>query len=99
MQNAITVLIAGSQLMLAGTLGGLWLQDRRRPPSQRSTHVGHAIAALLALGIGVAVLALAEQVMQLQEVDDAIPSVAEGLIETLRQHIHDFAARRQLFAD
>ena len=59
MQNAIAVLIASSQLLLAGTLGGLWLRDRRRPPGQRSTHVGHAIAALLALGIAVAVLALA----------------------------------------
>jgi hypothetical protein len=59
MQNAIALLIAGSQFLLAGTLGGLWLRDQRRPPSQRSTHVGHAIAALLALGIGVAALALA----------------------------------------
>jgi hypothetical protein len=59
MQNAIAVLIASSQFLLAGTLGGLWLRDRRRPPGQRSTHVGHAIAALLALGIGIAVLALA----------------------------------------
>ena len=59
MQNAIAVLIACSQFLLAGTLGGLWLRDRRRPPGQRSTHVGHAIAALLALGIGIAVLALA----------------------------------------
>ena len=59
MQNAIALLIAGSQFLLAGTLGGLWLRDRRRPPGQRSTHVGHAIAALLALGIGIAVLALA----------------------------------------
>jgi hypothetical protein len=59
MQNAIALLIAGSQLLLAGTLGGLWLRDRRRPPDQRSTHVGHAIAALAALGIGVAALALA----------------------------------------
>jgi hypothetical protein len=53
------VLFTGSQLLLAGTLGGLWLRDRRRPPSKRSTHVGHAIAALLALGIGIAALALA----------------------------------------
>jgi hypothetical protein len=59
MQNAIALLIAGSQFLLAGTLGSLWLRDQRRPPSQRSTHVGHAIAALLALGIGVAALALA----------------------------------------
>jgi uncharacterized iron-regulated membrane protein len=59
MQNAIAMLIASSQLLLAGTLGSLWLRDRRRPPGQRSTHVGHAIAALLALGIAVAVLALA----------------------------------------
>ena len=59
MPNAITLLIASSQLLLAGTLGSLWLRDRRRPPGQRSTHVGHAIAALLALGIGIAVLALA----------------------------------------
>jgi hypothetical protein len=59
MQNAITLLIASSQFLLAGTLGGLWLRDRGRPPGQRSTHVGHAIAALLALGIGIAALALA----------------------------------------
>ena len=59
MQDAIALLIASSQFLLAGTLGGLWLRDRRRPPGQRSTHVGHAIAALLALGIAVAVLALA----------------------------------------
>jgi hypothetical protein len=59
MQTAIALLIAGSQFLLAGTLGGLWLRDRRRPPSQRSTHVGHTIAALLALGIGIAALALA----------------------------------------
>jgi hypothetical protein len=59
MENTVPLLIAGSQLLLAGTLGGLWLRDRRRPPSQRSTHVGHAIAALVALGIGVAALALA----------------------------------------
>jgi hypothetical protein len=58
MENTVPLLIAGSQLLLAGTLGGLWLRDRRRPPSQRSTHVGHAIAALVALGIGVAALAL-----------------------------------------
>ena len=59
MQNAIALLIAGSQLLLAGTLGGLWLRDRRRPLNQRSTHIGHAIAALLALGIAAAALALA----------------------------------------
>jgi hypothetical protein len=59
MQNAIAVLIASSQFLLAGTLGSLWLRDRHRPPGQRSTHVGHAIAALLALGIGIAALALA----------------------------------------
>ena len=59
MQNAIALLIADSQFLLAGTLGGLWLRDRPRPPSQRSTRVGHAIAALLALGIGIAALALA----------------------------------------
>jgi hypothetical protein len=59
MDDAIPLLIAGSQLLLAGTLGGQWLRDRRRPPRQRSTHIGHAIAALLALGIAVAALALA----------------------------------------
>jgi hypothetical protein len=57
--NAITLLFATGPLLLAGILGGQLLRDRRRPPSQRSTHVGHAIAALLALGIGLAVLALA----------------------------------------
>ena len=59
MENAIPLLIASGQLLLAATLGGLWLRDRRRPPSQRSTHSGHAIAALLALAGGVAALALA----------------------------------------
>jgi hypothetical protein len=59
MQNTVALLIASSQLLLAVTLGGQWLRDRRRPPNQRSTHVGHAIAALLALGVGVAALALA----------------------------------------
>jgi hypothetical protein len=59
MPNAITVLIASGPLFLAGVVGGQWLRDRGRPPSQRSTHAGHAIAALLALAIGVAVLALA----------------------------------------
>jgi hypothetical protein len=59
MPNAITVLIASGPLLLAGILGSQWLRDQRRPPGQRSTHVGHAIAALLALGIGVAALALA----------------------------------------
>jgi hypothetical protein len=59
MRTAIPLLIASSQFLLAGTLGGLWLRDRRRPPSQRATHAGHAIAALLALGIGLAALALA----------------------------------------
>jgi hypothetical protein len=59
MQNTVALLIGGSQLLLAGTLGGQWLRDRRRPPSERSTHLGHAVAALLALGIGIAALALA----------------------------------------
>jgi hypothetical protein len=59
MPNAITLLFATGPLLLAGVLGGQVLRDRRRPPSQRSTHVGHAIGALLALGVGVAVLALA----------------------------------------
>jgi len=59
MRTPTTLLIASSQLLLAGTLGGLWLRDRRRPPGQRSTHVGHAVMALLALGLGMAALALA----------------------------------------
>ena len=59
MQDAISVLIASSQFLVAGVIGSQWLRDRRRPPSQRSTHTGHAIAALLALGIGLAALALA----------------------------------------
>jgi MYXO-CTERM domain-containing protein len=59
MPNPTTVLFATGPLLLAGVLGGLMLRDRRRPPSQRATHVGHAIAALVAVVIGVAVLALA----------------------------------------
>jgi hypothetical protein len=59
MPNPITVLFATGPLLLAGVLGGQVLCDRRRPPSQRATHIGHTIAALVALGIGVAVLALA----------------------------------------
>jgi hypothetical protein len=59
MPNPITLLIATGPLLLAGALGGLWLRDRRRPPAQRATHLGHAIAALLALAIGLAALALA----------------------------------------
>jgi hypothetical protein len=59
MQNAIPLLIASGQLLLAATLGGQWLRDRHRPASQRSTHTGHVIAALLALAGGVAALALA----------------------------------------
>ena len=59
MDDAIPLLIASSQLLLAATLGGQWLRDRRQPPSRRSTHSGHAIAALVSLGVGVAALALA----------------------------------------
>jgi hypothetical protein len=59
MPNAITLLIAAGPLLLAAVLGSQWLRDQRRPPEQRSTHVGHAIAALLALAVGVAALALA----------------------------------------
>jgi hypothetical protein len=59
MPNAITVLVGSGPPMPAGVVGSQWLRDRGRPPSQRSTHAGHAIAALLALAIGVAALALA----------------------------------------
>jgi hypothetical protein len=52
-------LVALSQALLAGTLGGMWLRDRREPPGKRSTHVAHGVGALLALGICIAALALA----------------------------------------